>query len=415
MNFHQPSDNREGLLNIYFDALNAVNGRRVIADYLQCHPLPDSRVRVVAIGKAAASMMQGVLDADVSRVDAGLVITRQGYTEDFSTAPVEITQIESAHPYPDERTLMAGEQLLKFIQAAPDSIDFLFLISGGASALVDVLPTGIDATQLQAFNVWLLAQGWPIEVMNRVRKSVSRIKGGRLATWLLGHRVQQLVISDVPGDALDVIGSGLLVASECTPDMPAALPDWVQQMQANVEPSPPADSACFTQIHSTIVANNARLREAASLAAQTRGYTVQSNDFIEGDAATQGRAIARRLLEGPAGIYIWGGETVVTLPAQHGEGGRCQHLALAAAQEIAGHAQVTLLAIGSDGSDGPGQVAGALVDGESVVRAYDGGATAVEAAIARADAGCFLAASGDLVDTGPTGTNVMDLILGLKT
>lgn len=415
MNFHQLTDKRVILLNIFSEALNAVNGRRVVANYLRQHPQSSIPVRVIAIGKAAASMMQGVLDADAVQVEAALVITKQGYAEDFSASPVEITQIESAHPYADARTLAAGEQLLQFIQAAPNSIEFLFLISGGASSLVDVLPSGVEATQLQAFNVWLLAQGWPIEMMNQVRKSISRIKAGRLATLLDGHRVQQLVISDVPGDALEVIGSGLLVASDDTAALPADLPDWVLQMQSKVEPPPAADSACFANIQSTIVANNTQLRAAASQAAQARGYNVQFNAFIDGDAAIQGRNIARQLLDGPAGVYIWGGETVVTLPAHPGQGGRCQHLALAAAQELAGAAQVALLAIGSDGSDGPGHVAGALVDGQSIARGRDGGAATAQDALAEADAGTFLAASGDLVDTGPTGTNVMDLIIGMKT
>lgn len=415
MNFHDLSDKRTNLLKIFTAALEAVNGRLIVSDYLRRHPLATTPVRVVAIGKAAASMMQGVLDVEASRVEAGLVITREGYTADFSASGVEISQIESAHPFADARSVAAGQHLLQFIQAAPASTEFLFLVSGGTSSLVEVLPPEVDAAQLQALNVWLLAQGWPIEVMNQVRKSISRVKAGRLACLLVPHNVRQLVISDVPGDALDVIGSGPLVPDKNTPRLPEDLPSWIRQMQQHVEPPPSADSACFARVHSAIVATNARLREAASQAALAQGYRVHCNEFIEGDAALQGCRIAHKLLNGPAGVYIWGGETVVTLPAKPGQGGRCQHLALAAARKLDGHSNIVLLALGSDGSDGPGDVAGALVDGETMMRARDGGARDAQDALVRADSGSYLAASGDLVDTGPTGTNVMDLVLGLKT
>lgn len=415
MNFRELTNARSILLNIFSTALDSVNGRSVVTNYLHHHPLSQIPIRVVAIGKAAASMMHGVLDTEAERVEAGLVITKHGSTEDFSSASVTIKQIESAHPYADERSLAAGEQLLEFIQTASSSTGFLFLISGGASSLVEVLPLTIDASQLRTFNIWLLAQGWTIDTMNQLRKSISRIKAGRLARLLAGRSVQQLVISDVPGDSLEVIGSGLLVASENTSNLPTDLPGWVRNLQKQVEAPPAANSPCFANIRSAIIATNADLRNAAVQLAQKQGYLVQCNAFIDGDAARQGRTIAQQLLEGPAGIYVWGGETVVTLPEQPGQGGRCQHLALAAAQELVGQTQVALLALGSDGSDGPGDTAGALIDGETVVRGHDSGAGTVVDALERADAGSFLAASGDLIDTGPTGTNVMDLILGLKT
>jgi glycerate 2-kinase len=415
MKYLHDSDIRDVLLNIYSQSLLAVNGRRCVATFLAHHALPAQKVRVIAIGKAAASMMQGVLENYVQQVGAGLVITKAGHTEHLNSGTPPIVQLESAHPYPDQRSLEAGKQLLQFIQQTPPNTGLLFLISGGTSSLVEVLPDGIDIEQLHSLNRWLLAQGWPIDVMNQIRKSVSLIKAGRLARMVAKHAVMQLVISDVPRDDLSVIGSGLLVANTHSSDMPAHLPDWLVHMQAQVPAPPTADESCFATIQSHIIASNARLREEAVSIAGALGYSVRGNATLEGEAAAQGIAIAQTLIDGQPGIYVWGGETVVTLPDHPGQGGRCQQLALAAAQVLAGHENIIVLAIGSDGTDGPGEVAGALVDGQTLARGRDAGAEDAGAALRRADAGSFLAASADLVDTGPTGTNVMDLVIGLKT
>jgi glycerate 2-kinase len=132
-----------------------------------------------------------------------------------------------------------------------------------------------------------------------------------------------------------------------------------------------------------------------------------------GDAAAAGRRLAAELLDGPASVHIWGGETGVELPANPGRGGRNQQLALAAAEVLAGHDKVWLLAAGTDGSDGPGEDAGAVIDGGTLARGELDGLNAA-ACLHRADAGSFFEASGDLISTGPTGTNVMDLVIGLK-
>jgi glycerate 2-kinase len=409
------TERRDVLLNFYSRALQVVNGRQCVATFLAQHALPAQKVRVIAIGKAAASMLQGVLDDHAEAVEAGLIITKAGHLENVTPSSIPIVQVESAHPYPDQRSLVAGQQLIDFIAHTPPNTGLLFLISGGTSALVEVLPEGITIDQLHQLNRWLLAQGWPIDKMNQVRKSISLIKAGRLARLASNHPVLQLVISDVPGDDLSVIGSGLL-----TPSVPGnmpdeRLPDWIVHMQAQAAAAPEPGDPCFSNIQSHIIASNVLLRAEVERLAQIQGQVVRCNQSLDGAAAIQGVALAQRLLDGAAGVYIWGGETVVTLPDQPGQGGRCQHLALSAARILAGHDNIALLAVGSDGSDGPGEVAGALVDGRTLERARDAGAHAPELALQHADAGRFLAASGDLVDTGPTGTNVMDLVIGLKT
>lgn len=400
---------------MYSSALTIVKGRDCVAHYLSQCTLPPKKMRVIAIGKAAASMMKGVLDIHPGKVEAGLVVTKERHTESLFIPGIDITQIESAHPYPDERSTHAGQQLLQFIEQAPNDVDFLFLISGGTSSLVEVLPDDVDVQQLHRLNRWLLAQAWPIEKMNQIRKSVSLIKAGRLARFVAGHNVMQLLISDVPDNELSVIGSGLLVADTLPTISTEVLPDWIQTMQQQVPAPPAADDDCFARIESDIIASNELLRADIIRQAKQLSLPVQINAVLDGNAKTQGVDIAHTLVDGEAGIYVWGGETVVNLPDQPGQGGRCQHLALAAAQEIAGYDNITLLAIGTDGTDGPGDVAGALVDGTTMQRAIDGGAISVDEALNQADAGRFLAASGDLVDTGPTGTNVMDIVIGLKT
>lgn len=409
------SQMRDVLLNFFSQSIQTVNGRHCVAAFLSEHALPAQKVRVIAIGKAAASMMQGVLTEHADQVDAGLIITKTGHTESFEACTPHIVQLESAHPYPDQRSIDAGRHLLRFLEQTPYESGLLFLISGGTSSLVEVLPEGIEVEQLHALNCWLLAQGWPIEMMNQVRKSVSLIKAGRLAQHVAGHAVMQLVISDVPGDDLSVIGSGLLVPDVAVMGMPEHLPNWLVHMQALVPAAPAADDNCFATIQSHIIVSNARLRSEVARLAERNGYVVCCNEVLDGDAAIQGVAIARTLIDGPPGIYLWGGETVVTLPAQPGQGGRCQHLALAAAEVLAGYDGLVLLAVGTDGTDGPGDVAGAMVDGQTLNRGRDAGASSPSVALRQADAGSFLAASGDLVDTGPTGTNVMDLVIGLKT
>lgn len=403
---------RRLLLDLYAAALQAVDGRAAVRGRLAQYAAPGP-VYAVAIGKAAPAMMQGAVDALGDALAGALVITRHGYAE-AGAAVRHVRVLEADHPIPGAASVAAGQALIDFIAALLPQAPLLFLISGGTSALVEVLPPGVDLAQLQAANDWLLASGWDITRVNRVRRALSCIKGGRLARHLAGHVVLQLLISDVPGDVPAAIGSGLLVPS--ADDVPAdpdrqGVPPWLQRLLA-AAPPPPAPAA-FAAIRSEILCSNRTAREAAATAGRARGLPVfQTDEVLCGDAAATGRALAGQLLSGAPGLYVWGGETTVRLPPQPGRGGRCQTLALAAAQVLAG-SDILLLAAGTDGSDGPGEEAGALVDGDSIVRGelecFDAGEC-----LARADSGAFLEASGDLIQTGPTGSNVMDLVLALK-
>lgn len=404
---------RRLLLDLYAIALQAVNGRVAVRERMSRYA-PTEPVYVVAVGKAAPAMLRGAAEMLGQDLARALVITKHGYA-DTSAGDDRLHVLESDHPVPGAASLEAGQALLDFIAAAPPRAPFVVLLSGGASALVEVLPSEVDAAQLQAANDWLLASGWDIARVNRVRRSLSCIKGGRLARHLSGHAVLNLLLSDVPGDEPAAIGSGLLVLPQddglAVADL-AQLPPWLRVLVDAAPPLPVAADLSAIQIE--VLRSNRDAREAVATAARAYGLAVYLHDErLQGAAAACGRALAEQVLAGPPGLHVWGGETTVRLPPQPGRGGRCQSLALAAAQVLAGHPEVFFLAAGTDGSDGPGDDAGALVDGASVTRGELECFDAVES-LDRADAGSFLEASGDLIQTGPTGSNVMDLVLALK-
>ncbi|MCG5499958.1 MOFRL family protein, partial [Ectothiorhodospira lacustris] len=300
------------------------------------------------------------------------------------------------------------------IRLTPEQGHLVFLISGGASSLVEVLPPGAGLGELQRINGWLLGSGLDIVAMNRVRTAISCIKGGRLRSRLGQRRTEAYLISDVPGDDPAVIGSGLLVPPSVLrplPELPSGIREWVTSMAARV---PDCADAPVVPVPVHVIATLRDACQGAAAAAERCGMDVTLHgEFLCGEAAVCGERLARELLAGPPGIHIWGGETTVTLPADPGQGGRNQHLALAAARVLEGHPGVTLLAAGTDGSDGNTQAAGALVDAGTVARARALGLD-LEQALAGANAHALLKACGDLVTTGPTGTNVMDLMIGIR-
>jgi len=357
--------------------------------------------------------LQGARSALGEQLRRSLLITKAGHVQPQLKEITGITVIEAGHPYPDEHSLRAGQAMLDFIAATPPDAQLLFLISGGASSLVEVLPQGVGVDQARRACEWLLASGLAINDMNALRKRISRIKGGRLAAYLGDRSVLQLIISDVPGDSPADVGSGLLVPEDELQTSLPALPQWFREL-LEYTPPPAMDPVHFVNIESHVAATLDDAMSAAALETKKMGYTLQVHtERLNGDALSVGRRLANELIAGVPGVHIWGGETTVVLPSHPGRGGRNQHLALAAAEVFAGHDNVWLLAAGTDGSDGEGEDAGALVDGGTVLR---GAQQCLDAGkcLLYADAGTFLAASCDLITTGPTGTNVMDLVIGVK-
>lgn len=402
---------RQALLEIYREALAAVHGRARVRGALQDRPRTGP-VYLIALGKAACAMAQGAHDVLGTDIATALIVTKRGHVESLPW-PV----LEAGHPLPDAQSLLAGQRLIDFAAAIPLDATVLVLLSGGASALVEVLPEGVSLAQLRALNTWLLASGFEIAAMNRFRKQLSRIKGGRLARLLEPRSVLCLAISDVPGDDPGAIGSGILIADRGPQKMPDryALPTDVAEALHSSPAAPAPDDPCFHNVRFEIIAGLDDAKRAAAEAARKLGYGARLYpEFIDGDAVTAGSRLAQTLLAAPKGeVQIWGGETTINLPPSPGRGGRNQSLALAAAQILAGQENAWFLSAGTDGSDGPGSDAGALVDGGTLTRGELEGLSPTQA-LAAADAGRFLEASGDLVQTGPTGTNVMDLMLGLR-
>ncbi|MEX0430057.1 glycerate kinase type-2 family protein [Spiribacter insolitus] len=404
---------RQDLVAFYRAALAGVNGRRAVASALEARgpgTPPPGAFHLLAIGKAASAMANGVADVRGEDVAGGLVITRAGYEDPRLPERIPVRQLLAAHPVPDARSLEAGNALVDYLRDAPADARFLFLISGGASSLVERPAGEQDPAALAQFNEWLLASGLDIARMNTLRKAVSTIKGGRLVRWLDGRRAHGLLISDVPGDDPAVIGSGLLAADRGTNPggpLPASLPPGMTRASA------PPDADIFDNVHLQIVASNAIARRACVDAARPGGWGVRVIDeLLTGEAEQLGRRVAESVIDGPPGLVVMGGEPTVTLPEHPGRGGRMQTLALAAAESLAG-SDCLLLAAGTDGADGPGEDAGAIVDGGTIQRLRRAGFDAA-LSLSRADAGSALAAAGDLLQTGPTGTNVMDLVIGFR-
>jgi glycerate 2-kinase len=343
-------------------------------------------VWVAAVGKAASSMMLGAHDALGTAIERALVITKDGHAlpQLETIAGVEIH--ETAHPMPDERSLAAGARLLRWVDELPEHVEPLFLISGGSSSLVEVLEPGTSFADLERFTAEGLAAGIAIGELNARRARRSLIKGGRLTARLKGRPARALFISDVPGDDPAVIGSGLL--------------------------GPAANGVDF--VERTVVASIDHAVERVAAAAVERGLAAEpSLRRFEGDAMRLAVRFSHELHLSLVEVRVWGGESTVQLPEHPGRGGRNQHLGLAAARVIAGHTDLLLLAAGTDGTDGVTDEAGALVDAETCARLTLAGIDP-DFHLRRADSGTALAASGDLVHTGPTGTNVGDLVIGLK-
>jgi glycerate 2-kinase len=399
---------RQLVYELFQAGLAAVDGQRCVADYLSRNPR-HRPVSLVAVGKAACAMTRGALEVLDRQIVNGLVITKTGHGDEQLARDPRLRCIEAGHPLPNRDSLLAGETLCQFLQADADASGLLFLISGGASSLVEVLPDDLQLQQLLRANQWLMGSGLPIDDINRVRQTLSLIKGGGLLAHVKGRPTTVLLISDVPDDDPGIIGSGLLVPAEGLPQT-ASLPEWLRSPASR--PIPDRHLPDTVQHH--IIATNKMALQAAADKGRALGYAVRVMEGpLTGDAQRAGQAIASQLQRLPEGIYLWGGETTVTLPAISGTGGRNQHLALSAAQALPAHADTVILAAGTDGTDGPTDYSGAIVDAGTLERGQQNGVDA-GSCLQQADSGRYLAATGDLLQTGPTGTNVMDMVIAYK-
>ncbi len=412
MDAQQLKQARGQVLKIFEAGVARVKGNNAVVEFLGNNPLL-GEYYLIAVGKAASSMSLGALSVLKNQVVAGLVITKHNHTEDELRAYKNIVTMESDHPVPGEPSLAAGKALVDFVENSPQDAKFLVLFSGGASSLMEVLADGMSLEKLAQLNKVLLSIGYDITQMNQARRAISHIKGGRLANFINGRETLALLISDVPGDDPAVIGSGPLTPVQEDINQ-VDLPDSITSILDGVTFTPAPKQVLFSNITTHVIATLDDAKVAAEKCAQSLGLDVTVYDeFMEGDAEQKAIEICKALSSANPGIHIWGGETSLILPSHPGRGGRNQHLAAVAARELSGEDDIVFLAAGTDGTDGPTPDAGGLVDGQTVSRGNSHELN-INNYLAAADVGNYLIKTGDLVTTGPTGTNVMDLVVALK-
>ena len=366
------------LKQLFDHALDKVNGAKAVR-YALAQINHDIPTQIIAVGKAASAMASGAWQYYKISIPTLLVSKYNHIDKDWFVAP-KVTCIESAHPIPDENSLKAGEAILNTVKSLNEKDTLLLLVSGGASALAEHLRAGVDLQQLEQLNQDMLASGADIEAINQQRSELSLIKAGQLLTHFNGLSVDVLAISDVPEDNIAVIGSGI---------------GSIQQVTK-------------TNANTQIVGSNAMARQAIVNAAKFEHFTVRANqNNLFGPIEQVANDIAEQLINGQSGIYVFGGEPNIKLPAKPGIGGRAQSLALMLALAIKDHGNIEILVAGTDGSDGPTDATGAIVSADTVKDAEK----EAQSAIDKANAYEFLVKRDALLYTGPTGTNVMDVVI----
>ena len=425
------------ILRILAAALGAVDPFKAVQGHL---PKIDGRAFGLGVGKAAVPMM----DALAGRIplSGGLAVTKfaSGLSRELYTI------IEGGHPIPDARSLHAGERVLEFVSTLDEDDTLVCLISGGGSALVTAPYVPLE--DLQRLTSLLLSSGARIDEINTLRRHLDRIKGGGLARATKA-KIVSLILSDVIGNPLAAIASGPTAPDTTTKDDALAIlkgyglekqvPDSILDYLRNVtlsEAKSLSPSALetlrsprslrvtnyFSHVQNIIIGDNGLAARAALEQAKSEGFHAEIlTNELQGEAREVGSGLAHQLRISISRktrpfCLIAGGETTVTLRHSSGQaikgggkGGRNQELALAAVNELAGLKDVLLIALATDGDDGPTDAAGAVVTGESAQRAESLGLGAADY-LSRNDAYPFFDALGDLIRTGPSGTNVNDLV-----
>jgi len=409
---------------IFRAALRAADPAGAVTRYLERRDLTRfRRIYVVGAGKAGASMAQAAERVLGRRIAAGLVNVKYGHLAKLRRIELK----ECGHPVPDAQGVAGAERIAALAESAGCDDLVLCLISGGASALMPLPAEPITLAEKQATTKLLLACGASIHEMNAVRKHLSRIKGGQLARLASPAAVESLLLSDVVGDDLDVIGSGPTAPDASTfaasvailkrygilERVPAAVRARLERgVKGEISETPKAGDPLFARVRNTIVGSGRLALDAAAVRARELGYrTLVLSSTIEGETREIARmhaaiareiAVAGRPLKPPACI-VTGGETTVTLKGE-GLGGRNQEFVLAAAIDIAGLDKVVVFSAGTDGTDGPTDAAGAIADGQTLARGPDARRFLEDNNSYR-----YFQPLGGLVMTGPTNTNVADV------
>ncbi len=430
---------RKDALKIFLQALKAVDPEKILGEHLSVHktilrvdgekyPLARfDRIFVAGTGKASAPMAANLEKILGTRISGGWVNVKYGHGRKLKRIHIH----EAGHPLPDEKGLEGSQEVVRLLSNMGEKDLVLFLISGGGSALLPMPVSGITLEEKQKVTQLLLRCGATIQEVNTLRKHLSLLKGGGLAKLVYPATLISLVLSDVIGDPLDAIASGPTVPDPTTfadcarilekfnlwGEIPAAVAQHIREgLNGNREETLKAGHPAFARVQNCIVGNNLLAMKAAQKKARELGYrTLMLSSLIEGETREVAKvhaAIAQEVARShqplaPPACVLSGGETTVTLKGQ-GKGGRNQEFSLAAALEVDGWEHLVILSAGTDGTDGPTDAAGAFADGTTVSRGKDLNLDA-RAYLDENDSYSFFEKLDDLVMTGPTGTNVMDL------
>ncbi|MBE8183019.1 MAG: DUF4147 domain-containing protein [Candidatus Portiera sp.] len=366
------------------EVFQEIRGEKLVESYLKNNPVASSPLALLAIGKASVSMARGAAKQLNEPPQRTLVITKYKHYDGNLELP-NLQVVESGHPIPDAMSLQAGQEVIelcnwlkqKCLDNPSNDNWLLCLISGGTSALVEKLKPGISLEELQSVNLQLLSSGEDIANMNLQRKQMSLLKNGGLANQL-DIPTKALYLSDVPTNDPAVIGSGVLKS----PHKP--------------------------QISHEILADNAYARHQAQRIATELGYSVVLHPkLLENSVEESATEMLGAMRQDSGKLHIWGGEPVIKLPDNPGIGGRNQHLALLMAKHLAGKSPACFASIGTDGSDGMTEYAGAIVDNHT-----SGKITNLEQEIERANSMEALIQANANIMTGASGSNLMDIMLG---
>lgn len=387
------------------------------------------RVFVVGFGKASGAMGQAVEEVLGDRIESGWISVKYGHG-----APLRKIHLhEAGHPLPDDNSLLGARRILELLDQTGTDDLVICLISGGGSAILELPVAGVSLEDLRTLTDVLLRSGATINQVNTLRKHISQVKGGQLARRSRAPIVS-LILSDVIGSPLDTIASGPTAPDGTTfadalriveqrgvrAQLPASIVRHLERGGREIPDTPKVGDTAFERVQNVVIADNSIACEAALRAARDRGFNaLLLSTYVQGEAREVAKVLAAIAKEIAASEHpvarpacvVAGGETTVTVRGD-GAGGRNQELALAAAIELTDMEDVLILSAGTDGTDGPTDAAGAIADGSTLKRAAEKGLD-VRLFLARNDAYHLFEPLGDLITTGPTNTNVNDVMLVL--
>ena len=433
---------REIMLKLIESAIETVDGKKSVIsaisfgdDVLSIEDLGlevpiKGRVLVVGTGKASGKMAEGIETLLLDRIHAGCVNVLEGTEKLFDLKKVKT--FPAGHPIPNRNTIEGTRNIVELVRELDSSDVVIALISGGGSALMEMPMPGITLEDLNRATKLLLECGARIQEINSVRKHISQVKGGRLARLCYPATVVSLIISDVIGDPLDSIASGptapdtttfqdawdVLEKYDLIDIMPESIIKTIKKgINGEIQDTPKPGDPIFERVHNFIVANNERaLNAAANMANSLNLKTLVLGSFIEGEARHVGQALAgiaqgikhQNIPISPPAAVLAGGETTVRVVGT-GRGGRNQEVVLGSVEKIADERGLCIASVGTDGVDGVTDAAGAIADGRTFSRALSLGLKPASF-LNRNDSYAFFQALNDLIFTGPTLTNVMDIM-----